>query len=134
MAVEKSDGETIIDPEGIVQEFTEYFQAQLGVQKDHTPFQGNFMQHGKIITAGQQNMLTRLPTNEEIKQVLFSIGDLKAPGPDGYNSKFYKEAWETIQHDFTAAVMEFFQNGKLLKAWNHTLIALIPKMEHTTKV
>lgn len=30
--------------------------------------------------------------------------------------------------------MEFFSSGKLLKRWNHTLIALVPKSAHASKV
>jgi hypothetical protein len=30
-------------------------------------------------------------TAEEVKEALFSIGDLKAPGPDGMAAIFYKK-------------------------------------------
>ena len=33
---------------------------------------------------------------EEIKGALWSINDNKAPGLDGFNSKFYKAAWPVI--------------------------------------
>lgn len=78
--------------------------------------------------------MTRISTVEEIKKALFDIGDLKAPGPDGYCSKFYKQAWDIVKIDFVADVLEFFTKGQLLKSWNHTLIALVPKMPHASKV
>jgi hypothetical protein len=36
------------------------------------------------------NLLTREFTGEEVKSALESIGDLKAPGPDGMPAIFYK--------------------------------------------
>ena len=30
-------------------------------------------------------------TSEEVKKAVFSIGDLKAPGPDGLHAIFYKK-------------------------------------------
>ncbi|GJT73659.1 RNA-directed DNA polymerase, eukaryota, reverse transcriptase zinc-binding domain protein [Tanacetum coccineum] len=37
--------------------------------------------------------------NEEIKKALFDIDDDKAPGPDGFTSKFFKKAWEIIKEE-----------------------------------
>nr|GEX69986.1 hypothetical protein [Tanacetum cinerariifolium] len=50
-------------------------------------------------------------------------------GPDGYTTAFCKEAWDVVANDVTRVVQEFFTNGKLLKDLNHTIIALIPKIE-----
>jgi hypothetical protein len=33
---------------------------------------------------------------EEIKEALDSIGDLKAPGPDGMAAIFYKRFWDVV--------------------------------------
>ncbi|GKB97474.1 hypothetical protein Tco_0983611 [Tanacetum coccineum] len=55
------------------------------------------------------------------------MGNDKSPGPDGYTTAFFKEAWDVVANDVTRAVQEFFTNGKLLKELNHTIIALIPK-------
>ncbi|GJS50787.1 hypothetical protein Tco_0624149 [Tanacetum coccineum] len=35
-------------------------------------------------------------SNEEIKVVLFDIEDDKAPGPDGFTSKFFKDSWDSM--------------------------------------
>ena len=58
---------------------------------------------------------------------MWSIPDGKAPGLDGYNSKFYKEAWSIVGEDVVAAIQSFFRNGKLLQAWSNTAITLVPK-------
>ncbi|XP_056697648.1 uncharacterized protein [Spinacia oleracea] len=63
----------------------------------------------------------------EIKKALFSIPGRKAPGPDGYGSYFYKDAWSIVGADVISAVLDVLQHGKLLKELNHTVITLIPK-------
>ncbi|XP_021996309.1 uncharacterized protein LOC110893511 [Helianthus annuus] len=74
------------------------------------------------------NMVRQI-TPEEIKNAMFSIGENKAPGPDGYTSAFFKHAWDIVGTEVTKAILEFFDNGKILKQLNHTILALIPKVE-----
>ena len=52
---------------------------------------------------------------------------MKAPGPDGYISVFFKEKWEIVGSDVENAVLSFLRSGKLLRAMNTTMITLIPK-------
>nr|GEU30806.1 hypothetical protein [Tanacetum cinerariifolium] len=70
----------------------------------------------------------------EVKEVLFSIGDDKSPGPDGYTVAFFKDAWDVVANNVTNAICEFFRNGTLLKELNHTIIALISKVKSPTRV
>jgi len=67
-------------------------------------------------------------TNDEIRKAMFSIGENKAPGPDGFSSAFFKGAWDVVGPDICLAIHEFFRNGKLLQQVNHTLLALVPKV------
>lgn len=64
----------------------------------------------------------------EVKQAIFSIVVNKSPGPDGYGSEFYREARSIIGNDVTKAILEFLENGKLLRQINSTVISLIPKV------
>lgn len=74
--------------------------------------------------------LIRPVTREEVKKALWSINSTKSPGPDGYGSDFIKATWTITGGDISAAVMEFFETGKLLKQLNSTVLALIPKTEN----
>ncbi|GJY90761.1 putative RNA-directed DNA polymerase, eukaryota, reverse transcriptase zinc-binding domain protein [Tanacetum coccineum] len=64
---------------------------------------------------------------DEIKEAMFSIGDDRAPGPDGYTSAFFKKGWDIMGVDVCKAIRDFFVNGHILKEINHTYISLIPK-------
>lgn len=66
-------------------------------------------------------------TVKEIEDALHGIGDLKAPGEDGYGAKFFKVCWSFIKKDVIAAVMEFFDHNRLYKPFNKTVVTLIPK-------
>ncbi|GJX67679.1 protein LAZ1 [Tanacetum coccineum] len=72
--------------------------------------------------------MVRPVTDEEVKAAMFSIGDERAPGPDGFSSAFFKKGWDIVGLDVCHAIRDFFVNGRLLKEINHTFIALIPKI------
>ncbi|XP_035845270.1 uncharacterized protein LOC118491527 [Helianthus annuus] len=74
------------------------------------------------------NMIRQV-TREEVKNAIFNTGENKAPGPDGYTSAFFKSSWDIVGEDVSSAVIVFFDNGKLLKQLNHTILALVPKVD-----
>ncbi|XP_039007850.1 uncharacterized protein LOC120135690 [Hibiscus syriacus] len=78
--------------------------------------------------------LVKVITSEEIKEAIFSQGNDKAPGPDGYTPYFFKFSWSIVGEDVINAIKYFFQNSSLLPAFNETTIALIPKMPTPSKV
>lgn len=54
---------------------------------------------------------------------------LKALGPDGMPALFYTHYWDIVGGLFTTSVQRFFITGQILKEWNNTFIALIPKKQ-----
>jgi hypothetical protein len=69
-----------------------------------------------------------------VKSAIFDIDDSKAPGPDGFSAKFFKASWSIIGDDVCSVVKEFFENEKLLKEINATLISLVPKCKNPSTV
>ncbi|XP_057957183.1 uncharacterized protein LOC131150472 [Malania oleifera] len=76
----------------------------------------------------------KLFMTQEIRDALFSIEDGKSLGPYGYSAGFFKKAWSIVGMDVTNAVKEFFNSGRLLKQFNHTIIALVRKVSHANSV
>ncbi|KAK9288102.1 hypothetical protein L1049_016549 [Liquidambar formosana] len=83
----------------------------------------------RLITEDDNMALCSIPDETKIRDVLFRMGSLKAPGPDGMSVLFYKHYWSTIKFDVVNTVRSFFLGGFMLKQLNHTNIALIPKTD-----
>lgn len=79
-------------------------------------------------------MLTAPVMNGEIVEALKGIGDLKAPGIDGFNAKFFKSAWSVVGEDTIRAVQEFFVLEQMYMAVNCSVVTLIPKIADATEV
>lgn len=45
----------------------------------------------------------------------------------GTLSNFFPANWKAVGDELTAAVMEFFSSGKILRQWNSTAITLVRK-------
>lgn len=52
----------------------------------------------------------------------------KAPGIDRFQSEFFQKYWEVIGDEATWAIQQLFENEKLLKEINCTIITLLPKL------
>jgi len=82
----------------------------------------------------EQQMPICLPfSDSDIKKVLFSIPSHKSPGPDGYNSGFYKACWDDIGPLVCAAIKEFFSSGPLPSFYGLTKLILLPKISNPEK-
>lgn len=57
--------------------------------------------------AEMNEALTAPITDNEIKDVVFSINPEKAPGPDGMTSLFYQRFWNLIGKDVIRMVRDF---------------------------
>ncbi|XP_016439575.1 uncharacterized protein LOC107765442 [Nicotiana tabacum] len=108
--LKNEQGEWEHNPNNIAQLFVEYYEGLLG----HTT---TSRIHAFMITS------------KDVKEAIFQIDCNKSPSPDGYGSGFFKAAWPVIGQDISEVVLDFFQNGKLLKLINSTIIALIPKVD-----
>lgn len=59
-----------------------------------------------------------------------SIRDSKAPGKDGFNAYFFKQAWPVIGKQVTIVVLDFFQSSNMYAPVNRTSVILIPKIQY----
>ncbi|KAL0455472.1 UNVERIFIED_CONTAM: LINE-1 retrotransposable element O protein [Sesamum latifolium] len=131
------DGYTHTNTDAVVAEFVGFYQRLLGGERrrccdiDLTPYRHR-MPH--IITTDEGLRMIHQVTREEVKAAFFDIAEDKSPGPDGYSATFFKAAWPVVGEEVTQAVLDFFQNGRLLKQINATLLTLIPKVHAPTTV
>jgi len=84
-----------------------------------------------MVVSDEDNFLLLQPVQDhEIKDAIFQMDKFKTPGPYGFGAAFFQDHWHLIATDVCQAIKSFFHNGKMLKQINHTLIALIPKVEN----
>ncbi|XP_021848075.2 uncharacterized protein [Spinacia oleracea] len=117
-------------PDEVSGAFLDYYTELLGsVHDNRTHVIKQIVQSGPICQNHHKDILNAPYTADEVKAALFSIPGVKAPGPDGFGSYFYKDAWSIVGDDVVSAVLDVLQHGKLLKELNHTVITLIPKVK-----
>lgn len=71
---------------------------------------------------------------DETKKALFSMPNLKAPGPDWFHPLFFKSQWETIGPSLYRFVRDCFQNPNRISEVNQTLLTLISKCNDPSRV
>jgi hypothetical protein len=86
------------------------------------------------VTGDMNERLISPFTAEDVKKAVFSIGDLKAPGPDGLHALFYKKFWHLVGNEITAAVLRAINERIIPNGWNETVIVLIPKVDNPEEV
>eukprot|EP00258_Populus_trichocarpa_P025573 XP_024441592.1 uncharacterized protein LOC112324175 [Populus trichocarpa] len=130
--IQRLDGMLTTSISEVGEEFIRYYRELLGTSKHTTSIDVKVALSGPCINAGSHSFLLAPVSNDSIKEALFSIGNDKAPGPDGYSSLFFKTAWDMVGNDLCAAIRDFFVSGRLLKQVNHSVIALMPKSDNVT--
>ncbi|KAJ6929615.1 hypothetical protein NC652_013486 [Populus alba x Populus x berolinensis] len=126
-AIVRSDGMLTTSTEEVGRVFATYYKELLGTSKHTIPPRVDIVQSGTCINYDSHEFLLAPVSDDDIKRVLFSMNDNKAPGPDGYTSAFFKKAWSIVGEDFCSAIKDFFASGEMLKQINHSTIALVPK-------
>lgn len=115
-------------------EFVTFYRDMLGTRTACQQMDSSVMDYGPCLLDSDHACLIQEVTDGEIQEVVFSIPNEKAPGPDGFLAHFFKSAWTTVGPLLIDAVREFFQIGQLLKQWNTTLLTMIPKSVHAQAV
>ncbi|KAL0405701.1 UNVERIFIED_CONTAM: hypothetical protein Slati_3884000 [Sesamum latifolium] len=73
--------------------------------------------------------ICNIPTEEEIKDIVFSIDKDSVAGPEGFSSAFYQPYWDFIAKDIQEAVRDFFCGTPMPRSFKGTTIVLIPKVD-----
>ncbi|XP_060959313.1 uncharacterized protein LOC133030549 [Cannabis sativa] len=112
LSIETKEGIRCEDAEKVTEAFLDYYKSLLGGKmSNRRKVQRIVMAQGPLVTDEQAVMLLREFTKEEVREALFGIPGIKAPGPDSYSSYFFQENWDMLRDDLFGAVSSFFQSG-----------------------
>ncbi|XP_050207374.1 uncharacterized protein LOC126656799 [Mercurialis annua] len=129
VAIRSAEGVVIEDNDKIKDEILRHYMKFIGsAEQNRTNTNPAIFDYGHMLDDGDRDYLDAVVLDDEIKSSLFDINGDKAPGPDGYNSNFFKKSWSIIGEDIIDAVKDFFRSGIMLKQANATVISLIPKI------
>jgi hypothetical protein len=120
-----NEGKWISTSETIAEEAICYFSDLFHLPQAISQFPNIICK--KILTENAKSSLCSPFQLEEIREAVFQINENSSPGPDGFNSKFYKVHWDNIKMDIWEAMNGILHSGKLIKEINHTFLCLIPK-------
>ncbi|KAL8543017.1 hypothetical protein ACS0TY_003769 [Phlomoides rotata] len=99
------EGELTFDP-GIISDSVVQFYTELFTAIDQDPFDdtvlGEFIQH--MVDPVDNDMLTAMPSVEEIKRAVFNMEPSSSPGPGGFSGSFFQACWDIIALDVIEAV------------------------------
>lgn len=90
-AIQGVDGQEMVGFDQVRHALTDYYINMIGKkveQRDQVDFR--LIQQGPFLTQEHQIQLTAPFLENDIKAALFSIPNIKSPGPDGFSSGFYK--------------------------------------------
>lgn len=73
-------------------------------------------------------------TAHEVKEAIFKINPLGAPGTNGFSACFYQKNWPFMGEDITKFVLDTFLNRRSLDSINSTYITLIPKIKQPIRI
>jgi hypothetical protein len=76
------------------------------------------------IDADMNDKLLAPFTVEDVRKTVFSIGDFKAPGPDGLHAVFYKKFWSVCGDEITQEVLQAINTKTIPDGWNDTMVVL----------
>ncbi|XP_074291134.1 uncharacterized protein LOC141617901 [Silene latifolia] len=106
--IKDQGGKLCTESSDIQQALIEYYNGLLGSSNSVDAVCESVIATGPILNASHHEILNAEVSADEIRKAMFDIGGNKAPGPDGFNSQFYKDTWEITGESVIKAVNNFF--------------------------
>ncbi|VFQ73493.1 unnamed protein product [Cuscuta campestris] len=87
-----------------------------------------------LINNEQNTKLMALPSEQELKDILWGMDANSCAGPDGFNVTFFKGCWDIVKRDVTSACQEVFLGIPMTTAAASSNICLLPKVVNANKL
>ncbi|KAG7584818.1 Ribonuclease H domain [Arabidopsis thaliana x Arabidopsis arenosa] len=119
--IEDDQGTEFFDEDQIADVISQVFKGTFSTNGNSDFHLVEEVIHQKVDTTMNDSLIGH-PSAQEIKEAVFSINASKAPGPDGFSSKFYQAYWHIIGEDVSREIQAFFESSELNTKHNETHI------------
>ncbi|XP_060182578.1 uncharacterized protein LOC132612299 [Lycium barbarum] len=110
--IQGQNGVWLEEREEVANEAIRFFQDQFAKEPDPSNF--GILDHvPRMVTEEQNDRITALPNQEEVKEIVFKLNGESVAGPDGFTGLFYQFCWDIIGEDVTNMVKSFFCDIRL---------------------
>uniref|UniRef100_A0A803PA31 Reverse transcriptase n=1 Tax=Cannabis sativa TaxID=3483 RepID=A0A803PA31_CANSA len=124
------NGGIVSDEEGIIREIESHFDHLFtSSNPSHEDMSKALEGITRSLSDLDKNLLAEDFSPDEIEKAFTQLPLDKAPGPDGFNSHFYKVNWSAVRNDVISAASSFLNGSGNVAPLNNTLITLIPKVK-----
>lgn len=126
------EGEIIQDQERIADHIVNFYSQLFTVEFDDEPPPDFTSMNGLINSRVRDEdvaMLTSIPSQDEVKAIVFAMDRESVPDLDGFGGIFYVKCWETVGQEVTMAIQTFFLKYYLSTGLNSSNVILLPKKD-----
>lgn len=129
-SLEDEDGRVIIDSAKLRTHITNFYKQLFGSERQsNIRIHPDMWQDSSKVSWEENQELTKPFTMGELEEVVRSLRDGSAPGPDGFSPIFFKVFWNHIK-DSLLEMLQDLRSGHLdLFRLNYGVITLLPKMK-----
>ncbi|KAH0753205.1 hypothetical protein KY285_006353 [Solanum tuberosum] len=79
-----------------------------------------------LINEEQNADMGRMPTEDEVKMVVFTVKGERTSGSDGFSRKFFQSCWDIVGNDMTNMVKAFFYGQDLPRIIRERIVPVLP--------
>nr|GEX25019.1 RNA-directed DNA polymerase, eukaryota, reverse transcriptase zinc-binding domain protein [Tanacetum cinerariifolium] len=119
----KREGTWVSDPSQVKEVFLNHFRGKFSRMENVTVSQRST--RFKSLSEEQSIILIRPISMHELKDDVWSCGNDKAPGPDGFTFSLVERYWEILKTDILEFVSEFFVTGEWSSTNIHNLLIIL---------
>lgn len=131
----QDNGEVISETGDLMVHITNYYKNLFGSERQSTiRLHQDLWDPNSKISVEENEELTKPFTVTELEEVVMSMRDGSAPGPDGFSSVFFKFFWHQIK-GVLIEMLQDLRSGQLdLFRLNYGILTLIPKIKGANNI
>jgi hypothetical protein len=131
----EEDDHIIWGDDQLTKYITDYYQGLFGhMGDDYLSLDESGIAGIQQVSSEENEYLTAIFTEMEVKEAIFQMKHNKAPGPVGFPIEFYQVFWEILKGDMMALFRDFHEGKLPLFSLNFGIITLLPKQREATHI